>query len=294
MNQSGIKWSRIKHVVYAKCESKECSHTNSHEVLRWALPLAKKEDPRVPVIETECLAWSINFAMLQSNSEALALVLPRTLNLNISEITHWYSASHHLADKILRSKDDWGDEALQLFIKHGLDLHVDSERVFGLVQFKANDSGGNTMTSMVMQTSAAFIKFRRALRGVGIDIPTFIQEELKQEPLTKAGWTQYSLKSLFDIDYVPLEMPQTCSKHVYYVFSLAHEKSWTNMLERLRLREGSESESSTEEILEIRDREIKEFGEPLKGRCWECEEGMEDESSEDELGEKDSHFLLSI
>jgi len=149
-----------------------------------------------------------------------------------------------------------------------------------------------------MKTSAAFFRFRNFLHEVSIDIPTFIRDELLQGPLTKAGWTQNTLQSLFDLNFVPLfEAYYHCRKHGNERLATSQEKSWANILQRLR--ERVDSGRSIEEVSNLRDLDIEESEPPIEGYCYGCQEQHEKlklnrERAAERDEEDDSLFLLSI
>jgi hypothetical protein len=56
-----------------------------------------------------------------------------------------------------------------------------------------------TPTSLAMYSLWAFVLWRSHLEGVGIDISTFVREELEQSHLLDAGWTEQTLLALFSM-----------------------------------------------------------------------------------------------
>jgi len=178
-----------------------------------------------------------------------------------------------------------------------------------------------TPTSLALTLSQLFYDFRNVLTALGVDILSFIDEEFEQPkvPLHGAGWTKESLRDVFDLQYIPLEGVDSCPECLlhYHVWEYRdediswelQEKSWLNLLKRIR--ERKENGMSIEEILQIREQEIVESGEPARGICESefCNIGKancaklqtfrrmkseEEREEEEEEEEEDSPFLLSI
>ncbi len=157
------------------------------------------------------VAQLFNQAMEANEVELLAPLLALAGDINSKKIIKWFSPAHEIAIGMWRHGIR---ESGRYLITHGLDLHVVADNDFrSSVQY--NSYANDTPTAFVMRYSHSFFLFRKLLRDLNIDMKKFVEDELKQWPLTKAGWTQETLLSLFELGYTPLKMPaincQTCN-----------------------------------------------------------------------------------
>jgi hypothetical protein len=93
-----------------------------------------------------------------------------------------------------------------------------------------------TSTSLAMYNSRSFFNWRFALRESSVDLDTFVREELHQGPLQKAGWTEDSLMSLFELDIpsgfqIPdFERCELCPRYMAVVVEIP----WRRWLDKIK------------------------------------------------------------
>lgn len=97
----------------------------------------------------------------------------------------------------------------------------------------------DTATSLSMRRSVYFFRWRQLLRELDLDFEYFVREELKEFPLSRAGWEQDTLLALFNLEFAPLELRKQyccgCSREVYCVYRI-EEVWWNAVLDRVKNR----------------------------------------------------------
>ncbi|KAH7403865.1 hypothetical protein BKA64DRAFT_722511 [Cadophora sp. MPI-SDFR-AT-0126] len=287
------------------CGNRACSHPPGfRESFEWAFPFLKDSIFQVGPSTRKINATYLIHAMRGNDIDIrpLARLLPFVEDINAdrrAEDNVWVPLGHGIAHKICGGRVKHWQELqgfAHLLVPKGLDLHapwnIENSRV-----------NGSTPTSSVLNFSRHFFEFRELLRSQAIDIPKFVEDELRQKPLPDAGWTKESLQELFELEFEPMTVQSRCpccnaSYHTWDAepgdLFYGREKSWLNMLKRLR--EMQKDGTSIEEILRIRNQDILDLKEPILGICvnLDCEIGKLNRTKEEEPEEEGSPFLLSI
>jgi hypothetical protein len=98
-----------------------------------------------------------------------------------------------------------------------------------------------TPTSLAMYNSWCFINWRLALEEASVDLDNFVKKELHQGPLQKAGWTEDSLMSLFQLcihpQFEPPDYPtcKLCNKGSWVIVEIPWRRWLDNVKEVLNL-----------------------------------------------------------
>jgi hypothetical protein len=112
----------------------------------------------------------------------------------------------------------WDSDEVNMMLKKKADPH--------LIGFDGELSPRKeTPTSLAMYNSCSFLNWRLALRESSIDLDTFVKKELHQGPLKKAGWTEDSLMSLFQLNIHPQFEPPD-----YPTCKLCNKRLWINII----------------------------------------------------------------
>lgn len=284
-------------MLFGLCNNQTCSHPPGlRESFEWAFPILKDTFFQDLHSTRKWIPLYLDIAICESDIDIrpLARILPLVEDINAYQSADnivWPLLGHSLVYKIRYEDKHWQvlQDFARLLVSQGLDLHAPcNSKHFRPV--------GSTPLSTVLEYSRDFVRFRELLRDLAIDIPQFVEDELRQKPLTDAGWTQESLQELFDLDFEPVNVELRC----YYCnsgYSSRMENSWLNLLKRLRAKQ--KDGTSIEEILRIRDEEICEFKERMLPTCkyFYCKIGRLNREKEEELEEPEeegSPFLLSI
>lgn len=72
-----------------------------------------------------------------------------------------------------------------------------------------------TPTSLAMYNLEGFLVWRRLLKELGFDIPSFVARELETGGLKSIGWTQQTLVELFYQDFTYIVLPEPSHSHGY-------------------------------------------------------------------------------
>ncbi|TGO49939.1 hypothetical protein BOTNAR_0411g00070 [Botryotinia narcissicola] len=72
-----------------------------------------------------------------------------------------------------------------------------------------------TPTSLAMYNLEGFLIWRRLLKELGFDIPSFVARELETGGLKSIGWTQKTLVELFYQDFTYIVLPEPSHSHGY-------------------------------------------------------------------------------
>ena len=128
--------------------------------------------------------------------------------------------------------------SMKLLAERGANLHyVGCSEAFGTRFAHGATTHVETATSLSMRRSLFFHRWRLLLRELNVDFEDFILEELEQTPLPQRGWTKDSLTALFDLEFVPVELPNQycndCKREVYCVYKI-EEDWWNVVLQRVK------------------------------------------------------------
>jgi hypothetical protein len=296
----------LSHLMISnECDNRACSHPPGfRESFEWALPILKDSIFQDGPSTRKRIAMYLIHAMRGNDIDIrpLARILPFVGDINAdrsAEDNVWVPLGHGIVHKMCGGGGkNWQElqDFAHLLVPLGLDLHAPWNSEY-------NSINGSTPTSSVLNFSRNFFGFRELLRSQAIDIPKFVEDELRQKPLLDAGWTQESLQELFELDFEPITVQLwcPCCNTSYCTWDAeprdliyGREKSWLSMLKRLRERQ--KDGTSIEDILRIRDQEIFDLKEPILGICryLYCEIGKLNQTKEEEPEEEGSPFLLSI
>ncbi|KAF7923161.1 uncharacterized protein EAE98_007866 [Botrytis deweyae] len=185
--------------------------------------------------------------------------------------------------KKLRSSDQ--THLIRCMISYGMDLHNSSAMLsFTSLKFPEVEYQG-TITGCLLQSSAAFFRFKTTLQNLGIDIAKFVCDEIQQGPAAAAGWTTQNLLAAFNLDYIPGDaLPYfTCLPDCQlFCYNYGREFSWEILLEKLKPR--SDLSSGLEDILREREEDLVKF-QSIDGRiCSGCGElGMSHATENEQL-----------
>ena len=132
--------------------------------------------------------------------------------------------------------------SMKLLAERGADLHyVGCSEAFGARFAHGATAHFETATSLSMRRSLFFYRWRLLLRELNVDFEDFILEELEQNPLPQRGWTQDGLTALFNLEFVPVELPNQycndCGREIYCVYKI--EEDWWNVVLK-RVKNGSD------------------------------------------------------
>lgn len=128
--------------------------------------------------------------------------------------------------------------SMKLLAERGANLHyVGCSEAFGARFPHRATAQFETATSLSMRRSLLFYRWRQLLRELNVDFDDFILKELQQNPLPQRGWTQDSLTTLFNLEFVPVELPNQycndCRREVYCVYRI-EEDWWNVVLQRVK------------------------------------------------------------
>ncbi|KAF7877075.1 uncharacterized protein EAF02_008295 [Botrytis sinoallii] len=214
--------------------------------------------------------------------------------------------------KKLRESDQ--THLIRCMMSYGMDLHSSSAMLLATITHYPEAEHQGTITTLLLQSSAAFFRLKATLQHLGIDIAKFVYDEIQQGPVIAAGWSMQSLHAVFNLDYVPNESLlyfQCLHKCIFFPFKYGREFSWEILLDKSKV--GSDFSSGVEDILREREEGVIKF-QSVDGRVCSCcgkvgrsyatvEELIIEErrinwdeiyAEEYEAEEEDSMFLLSI
>ncbi|TGO11747.1 hypothetical protein BTUL_0103g00440 [Botrytis tulipae] len=205
---------------------------------------------------------------------------------------------------------------IHCMMSHGMDLHSSLAELSSATSQCPQPGCQGTITTLLLQTSGTFFRFKTALQYLGIDIAKFVCDEIQQGPAAAAGWTTHSLCAAFSLDFIPEDTsPHFACLHNWKcpVYSHGRELSWEVLLDKLKLR--NDLSSGLEDILRERDADLVKF-QSIDGRicsccgefgmshatlfernaaiCNLCNDTLHQATKEREAEVEDSMFLLSI
>jgi len=241
--------------LYAKkCNHQLCSHAPNYPAgFHWLLPsLRQHVSVDVPSMG-RAISQLCRQAMEDGDHEGLSRILDLAGDINAMNVTRWFSPAHFISTRILTSSC-W--ESARILITKGLNLHH-MPLDYHCQASRCRLVGVATATCFAMQNSFIFYQYRDLLRRSGIDIPTFIRDELVQGPLSQSGWTDITLQILFSLDYEPVRLELItcliCNKWNQY----PAERSWRIFLERLIVYDATLT--SLDEILSFQKSEVTNY-----------------------------------
>lgn len=240
-----------RRLLSQRCSHPTCSHApSSASALHWIFPILQPQlSPKTEALG-RTYAQLINTAIVNGDNESLSRIIRSAGDINDSSITKWVSAAHHIALNL--QKTSHFDSAL-ILIHNGLDLHL--QPAGDHVKTPLNEIiRNNTPVSLTMRSSHLFSLFRKLLRDAGISIPEFIAREMQRTALPKQGWTSSNLKTLFELDFQPSELPEVICVVCKDVGTFVTDRPWLSLLEKLRL--GVDSEAYIDGILQLRSEEM--------------------------------------
>ncbi|PVH85033.1 hypothetical protein DL98DRAFT_63478 [Cadophora sp. DSE1049] len=277
VNCSGLLGLR-RLLLTAKCSSPSCSHQQEYPaVFVWAIQLLREYmDMKVPSI-ARMVAQFFRHAMKADDIELMEVLMPIIVDINRKELVRWFSAAHELGVNMffhgIRTSD-------RFLIKHCLDVRAVTDEYC--------IRGSPTPMSLAMQYSYSFFLLRKLLRVEGVDLTTFILNELAKGALKEAGWTREILSFLFEVDFCPLRMPMiTCSQCSNR--GVATERSWLATLLKLKALPIRNAEA----IFKERDRDLMRIKDLESTICQYCQY-PESESYEAELKKLRCVFLFGL
>ena len=94
-------------------------------------------------------------------------------------------------------------------------------------------------TSLAMYSSWAFADWRHELVAIGVDLVTFIDQELKNNALVHPGWDKETLRYLFDYPTRPeldIREEEFCYDCNYFIARVRIQPYWRHVLERIKQR----------------------------------------------------------
>jgi hypothetical protein len=279
----------IGSLFFSRCDNAACTHPpGCWSSFEWAFPIVIEPLFRDETSRAGLAARFLSYAVMDCAVEPLKRILPFVGDLTADRkvgYERWLPLADPLMANLIDDYEGWEDCA-RLLIPLGLDLHAST-----------NDMEWSTPTSMALSYYFAFLRFQRLLRELRIDIPAFVEEELKQKACRDQGWTRESLQELLEFEFASPRIPERCSRcdYIYRNWECGGRQTWLDMLERLRKRR--DADMSVAKNLERRDAYINDFKEPLHGICYNflCAIGkLNAKEKEAAKEEDDSPFLLSI
>ena len=120
------------------------------------------------------------------------------------------------------------DNGLNLILNGGADLHlVEHESIFS--------PRSETATSLALYCSFTFMKWRGALLRSAVDLESFVEDEVQQNPLKDAGWNKDSLLALFHCDIQSDQDVEYCCEDCSGPINfLGVELPWRQWLDRFK------------------------------------------------------------
>ena len=103
-------------------------------------------------------------------------------------------------------------------------------------------------TSLAMYSSWAFAYWRDGLYDMRVDLEDFVNQEMKQSPLLKAGWKSRTLLALFKRDFQPdfkLVSTRRCSDCSTVPLVMKVQPHWLHSLETIKRGEDPDSPSES-------------------------------------------------
>lgn len=271
-----------------------------HESQSWKMILVLLERERLSTglcTSTEVSAWALDTFLsdLRANNSPPLMawlliftletpsLLIRVLEINEKAIDTAYLEGHTpLHSKIAENFPESVVPGISLLLRRGADPH----RV-GTVSMSYGGSDASrldTMTTIAMQRSSAFEKWRRILRNMGYDMRDFVRREIGAGPAAVLGWTEESLLGLFECAFPALEVGKErcvqCGRVVYHTFD-KEEVWWEGLLSDIK---GSGTEGQLTVLRELLEAEGGEndcasagFTAFVEGQeslgpdlCWKC------------------------
>ncbi|TGO43124.1 hypothetical protein BHYA_0003g00780 [Botrytis hyacinthi] len=219
------------------------------------------------------------------------------------------SIGHSLVRKIRESDQT---HLICCMMNYGMDIHSSSPVLSSATSQHPEAGLQGTITTLLLQKSVAFFRFKTTLQYLGIDIAKFVCDEIQQGPAAAAGWTTQTLCAAFKLNYIPKDaLPYFMCLHdcEHDLYCYGRDLSLEILLDKLKSR--SELSSGLQDILREREEDLIKF-QSIDGRIcsWCGELGMsyatENEciiarfdlyrraAKEREVEVEDSMFLLSI
>ncbi|TGO24656.1 hypothetical protein BPAE_0098g00220 [Botrytis paeoniae] len=92
-----------------------------------------------------------------------------------------------------------------------------------------------TPTSLAMYNLEGFLIWRRLLKELGFDIPTFVARELETGELKSIGWTQQTLVELFYQDFTYIVLPEPSHSLGYRICERCRDYGSSGVLQKVDL-----------------------------------------------------------
>lgn len=234
INCSGLL--ALRRLVSISCCHEACTHPPSYPAaFEWMFPLVQPEiETSIPSIG-KTFARLLQTGMSYSNTTPLEQLISTISDINTNYITKWFSPAHFIASPAFTAEYQ---NAAKLLITKGINLHlVPDEEHMRTIEYES--IRGQSPTALALRYSTLFFQFKSLLNACNVDIDAFVIEELKQKPLAEAGWTQTTLRAMFDLEFQPSELPRsTCNsdRHKFKstIWSYGHEPWWEVILFTMR------------------------------------------------------------